>query len=255
MSSDKNGDSLQYKWTLVSKPSASSAVLTFDTTIKPTFTLDAVGVYSVALIVNDGKASSLPSTVLVSALATPSSVNAAPFANAGLDQTVTIGAGVNLDGSLSSDPNGDSLSYVWSLTIKPANSTAQITAPTISKPQFIPDIAGIYEVSLVVSDGKLKSLNADKINIVAMAKSAPVILDSGLYRCSNITKERAVLLYSQGHTYLDRDHDGLPCEANDIANEITSPYIVPTPPSTGLCYVNGYYRKSGTYVKGYFRKC
>lgn len=117
------------------------------------------------------------------------------------------------------------------------------------------DVAGVYEIRLSVNDGKANSLFPDSINVIAMATTVTVVPDTGLYRCSSISKQTALLLNAQGHTYLDRDHDGSPCEANDITNEIATPYIAPTPPASGRCYVSGYYRKNGTYVKGYYRRC
>lgn len=90
-------------------------------------------------------------------------------------------------------------------------------------------------------------------------RSPPVlpIADSGAYTCSSISRETALLMYMQGHTYLDRDKDGKPCEANDVILErpIVTPPPTLTPPSTGRCWVNGYRRKNGTYVSGYYRRC
>jgi hypothetical protein len=85
------------------------------------------------------------------------------------------------------------------------------------------------------------------------APAVPAIPDSGVYKCSAISHEFAVLLYLQGHTYLDRDHDGKPCEATDITVEKSTIYVPPS--NSGMCWVNGYYRKSGTYVNGYWRRC
>lgn len=36
--------------------------------------------------------------------------------------------------------------------------------------------------------------------------------DVRIYRCDELTQEQAFYLYRNGHRYLDRDKDGLPCE-------------------------------------------
>jgi hypothetical protein len=93
----------------------------------------------------------------------------------------------------------------------------------------------------------------------AYEKAPPVVtvVDSGRYKCSAISHSQAVVLYLQGHTYLDRDKDGIPCEATDIAIEtiVIAPPVAPPVVSSGMCWVNGYYRKNGTYVHGYWRHC
>lgn len=33
-----------------------------------------------------------------------------------------------------------------------------------------------------------------------------------VYRCDELTQQQAYYLYRNGHSYLDRDKDGLPCE-------------------------------------------
>ena len=99
----------------------------------------------------------------------PPIVNTAPVASAGADQSVITDVVVTLDGSKSSDVNGDSLSYAWTLTDKPAGSTAALSNASIAKPTFTADVAGIYTATLVVNDGKLNSINPSSVSITASA--------------------------------------------------------------------------------------
>lgn len=168
-STDANGDTLTYSWTLLNKPTDSAAVLTGATTAKPTFTADKAGIYVFSLVVNDGKLSSAPVTVSITAAA----ANVAPVANAGTNQNVVLGT-VTLDGSTSSDANGDKLTYKWTLISKPANSSATLTGDTTAKPTFVADRVGIYVASLIVNDGKLDSTVVTTTVTAATANVAPV---------------------------------------------------------------------------------
>ena len=68
-SSDANNDPLTYSWSLTTKPSASSTVLSSATAAKPTFTADLPGTYVFSLVVNDGKLSSDPAIVSITSIA------------------------------------------------------------------------------------------------------------------------------------------------------------------------------------------
>ena len=83
--------------------------------------------------------------------------NTAPVANAGPSQNVPVGATVTLNGSASSDANGNTLTYSWSFTSRPSGSGATLTGATAVNPTFTADVAGSYVVSLVVNDGKTNS--------------------------------------------------------------------------------------------------
>ena len=75
--------------------------------------------------------------------------NATPTANAGPDQTVdassAAGANVNLDGSASSDPDGDTLTYSWK-----EGAVVLGTSPTINVTLPI----GMHTITLTVDDGR-----------------------------------------------------------------------------------------------------
>ena len=150
-SSDVDGNALTYNWSLTSKPSGSSAMLTNPTTPLPSLAIDKAGTYGAQLVVNDGIASSEPDTVTVSTL------NTKPVAQAGTNQSATVGTVISLNGAGSSDVDGDPLTYSWSLTSKPATSTATLQNPTTVTPQFTLDVAGSYVVQLLVHDGTVNS--------------------------------------------------------------------------------------------------
>ncbi|MFQ5668672.1 MAG: PKD domain-containing protein, partial [Candidatus Binatia bacterium] len=91
---------------------------------------------------------------------TPPATNTAPVADAGADQTASVGSLVTLSGSGSFDANGDSLTYSWQFASKPAGSTANLTGASTVSPAFTPDVAGTFVVSLVVHDGLASSASA-----------------------------------------------------------------------------------------------
>ncbi len=80
--------------------------------------------------------------------------NGTPLANAGPDQKVTIGEIVTLNGIDSKDPEGETLTYQWSLISKPASSNAAITGTTAVQATFELDKAGVYTIELSISDGE-----------------------------------------------------------------------------------------------------
>ena len=65
-----------------------------------------------------------------------------------------------LDGSKSTAPSGQTLSYAWSFVSKPAGSNAVLSSTTAVKPTFVPDKAGSYTVQLIVSAAGVASPRA-----------------------------------------------------------------------------------------------
>ena len=165
-STDVDGDTLSFAWSLLSRPAGSSAVLSSTTTVNPNFVADKPGNYVVQLIVNDGLVNSPAATVTIG------TDNAAPTANAGPDQTVALGTLVLLDGRNSLDPEGSPLAYAWSLTSRPAGSTAALDNTTLSSPNFVADKPGNYVAQLIVNDGSLSS--APDTVVISTSNSRPV---------------------------------------------------------------------------------
>lgn len=107
-------------------------------------------------IIFQGKCSNLV-TVYVSISAPGGNANLAPVANAGPDQTVYVGDTVTLDGSKSSDADGNSLTFRWALTSRPNGSAATLSNATAVNPTFAVDRPGTYVAQLIVNDGKIDS--------------------------------------------------------------------------------------------------
>ncbi|MGB5602499.1 MAG: PKD domain-containing protein, partial [Gammaproteobacteria bacterium] len=194
-STDVDGDSLTYNWSLTTVPVGSSAALTGPTTVYPSFTIDVAGTYTAQLIVNDGTVNSIPDTVNIS------TTNSAPVADAGADQSALVNDTVTLDGSGSTDVDGDALTYSWSLT-SPTGSTAVLSNITVINPSFTIDVPGTYTAQLIVNDGTVNSF-ADTVNI-STDNTAPVA-DAGVEQASFVGG--SVIL--DGSSSNDADGDAL----------------------------------------------
>jgi hypothetical protein len=234
-SSDANGDTLTYKWALLSKPTNSNAVLASATSAKPTFTADTAGVYVFSLQVNDGKLDSPVITTTVTA----SAANVAPAANTGLIQNVSTGL-VTLDGSGSTDANNDTLTYKWVLVGKPIGSAAVLSSTTSAKPTFTADLVGVYVASLIVSDGKLSSDTAITTVTVSAANVAPVA-NAGAYQ--NVVAGNTATL--DGSASSDANGDALTYKWVMISKPLTSTAALSSDTAVRPTFVAD---KAGTYV-------
>ena len=171
-SSDEDGHyPLTYEWQIISIPEESEAALSEIVSAggsdgsQISIIADFPGNYEIQLVVTDSKGlASKPDLVLVD-------VNAPPIADAGPDQTAQIGNQVTLDGGGSSDVDGDSLSFFWTLTV-PAGSTASLSDPGAIHPSFVVDVSGSYVAQLIVNDGMVDS--EPDYAIISMDNSPPV---------------------------------------------------------------------------------
>ncbi len=75
-----------------------------------------------------------------------------PTANAGADQKGKVGTLITLDGTKSSAPDDSALTYNWAFSAVPTNSTARLADQMSDRPTFTPDKAGMYVLSLTVTD-------------------------------------------------------------------------------------------------------
>ena len=153
---------LVYAWSFSSRPSGSTATLKNAGTATPIFTADLKGAYVVQLIVTDEDGlSSTADTVGIT------SYNEGPTAVATADFTeVLVDEQVHLDGSASTDPENDTLTFVWTLGDIPSGSAAVLIDADTEFPTLTPDIPGDYEVILTVSDF-LETGTPDTVTITA----------------------------------------------------------------------------------------
>lgn len=102
-SADSDGDALTYLWNFGDGATGEG--------VKPTHIYENDGEFAVCLAVSDGEAVSSSSCTTAAILDTD--FNFPPFAQAGEDQTVDLGAEAIFDGSNSFDLDGEIVSYAW----------------------------------------------------------------------------------------------------------------------------------------------
>ena len=138
-SSDPDNDPLTFAWNFGDGNTA--------TGMMPTHTYASAGNFQVTLIVSDERINSEPGRTTATILAPVA--NIAPTADPGGPYEGEPGRPVAFDGSGSSDPNDDALTYAWDFGdgamgggVAPSHTFAA---------------TGTYEVTLVVNDGELDS--------------------------------------------------------------------------------------------------
>jgi len=87
--------------------------------------------------------------------------NNPPVANAGPDANIMEGGTANLDGTGSSDPDGDPITYAWA-------GTGLVIDP-VAQPVLTFNTPGTYPITLTVSDGQETSTDTMNVNVEAFA--------------------------------------------------------------------------------------
>ena len=211
-SADPDGDELTFAWAIASKPEASQATLTGETTPTPTLTPDLGGRYLVELVVDDGTDASAPDTVAVEV--TSEDANA-PVAVLPQMLSARVGQPLELDGSQSYDDDDDALSWRWRLLEKPPGSLALLEGATTATPTLTPDLAGTYRVQLVVED-QIFSSNPAVVTIEAVEAGPLCILISEYVEGSSDNK--ALELYNCSDQDADLGRVGVCLASNDGAD-------------------------------------
>ncbi|BDG01028.1 myxosortase-dependent M36 family metallopeptidase [Anaeromyxobacter oryzae] len=143
-SSDPDGDALTYTWTRVSGPALDLVAATIAANGTAIFTAPEVAADAdlvLRLTVSDGAASSTSDVTIH-----VRNLNRQPLANAGAAQTVDERTAVTLNGSASSDPDGEALAYEWVQISGPA---ATLSSATVAQPTFTAPSADLPTQDLV----------------------------------------------------------------------------------------------------------
>lgn len=203
-SSDPDGEAISCSWALVAAPAGSTAQLTNagpgPCSVKAGFTVDQLGDYVALLTVTDAVGNTAIATVLVS------TDDVGPTANAGTHQLVNVNDTVQLDGSKSSDPDNDTLTYKWSLLSKPNASKATLGSATTATPTFVADVVGDYVCQLVVTDSLGLMSSPATVRITAAIPGFSVdhsSLGFGIQTVNTTSNSSSIVITNTGGGILD----------------------------------------------------
>jgi hypothetical protein len=160
-----------YKWTIVSKPVGSNYSIINSTVVNFTFVPDVPGKYILGLTVTDGEETSLMDSMIIVS-------SAIPVANAGEDiNDGMLGKFNTLTGAQSYDPEGEALTYSWTIVEMPEGSEAYLNYNDRSVVKIKTPFSGIYKIALVVNDGFSNSL-PDTVTVKVFGVGINSITDS-----------------------------------------------------------------------------
>ena len=210
-STDADKDQITYEWALFERPTGSAAKISEQdkTSPRPTFIADVKGRYVAHLTVSDGKTKSVCDLDLNKitrpqclAFVTADVANAQPVAKAGEDKNVAINTLVSLDGTNSTDDNfDDALTYKWNWMYWASTTPPTLSSDSVPKPTFTPTVAGLYVLTLVVTDDKKQTNSTsspDPIAITVSATNLAPVANAGVDR--TVTTNATVTL---GGSYTD----------------------------------------------------
>tara|TARA_B100001123_G_C15340620_1_gene1034697 strand:- start:18 stop:7340 length:7323 start_codon:yes stop_codon:yes gene_type:complete len=182
-STDPNGSIMSFSWQSPVEIDLNDSTLT-----NPTFSAPEIGVgedstYTFILSITDNDGQSDSDTVYVEV----KFVNQPPVAVAGSDGSLLEGLDVLLDGSSSSDPDGQSVFYQW---VTPEG--VSFSEPNGAQPRFLApqvDSDTTFSILLVISDGDLSS-QPDTVNMTVLNNTAPTAsagADQQVYQGNMVT--------------------------------------------------------------------
>ncbi|MFO1532125.1 MAG: PKD domain-containing protein [Thermoplasmatota archaeon] len=161
------GDAATFAWEQVLGP---TVALSGAATASPSFVAPTVGDRPADLVfslrVTEGGLSSRLAFVTIHVV----DGNQVPVADAGGTIDALAGEIVSLDGSRSSDADGDRLTYAWEQVRKPGDSLIPLSDPAALAPTFTAPASGVVHFRLTVSDGRAIAVD----EAIVMVQSLPV---------------------------------------------------------------------------------
>mgnify|MGYP001609359162 FL=1 len=219
---DPDLETLTYHWTQTGGP---AVALSDAHTVISSFVAPNVGPAGATLVFNLTVTDPHVLTGSKSVSIHISNLNQIPTADAGSDQTVNEQTGVTLNGSLSTDPDLDTLHFMWTQTGGPSVS---LTGATTVSPTFTAPAVGVGGVNLifqlVVSDGQALSA-ADTVIVHIQDTNDPPV-------CA-LAHPSVESLWPPNHTMVPVGIMGI-TDPNDQAVTITFTGVIQDEPVNGV---------------------
>jgi hypothetical protein len=154
---DPEGLSLDFSWTVVSRPQGSTAPLEDPDTATPEIVPDVAGTYVLELTVTDDAGDTDTDTMEIEV-----TQPVGPVGDAGPDRTVNVGATVSLIGTATGGQ--PPIAFAWTILSGP--SSPPIQNANSANASFVASAAGTYVVQLKVTDN-LGQMDTDTVQIVS----------------------------------------------------------------------------------------
>ncbi len=183
--SDPDGDELTFSWSITTSPSGSASTVSNANSKNASFVPDKAGSYTLTFSVSDGIFSPVEDEAIITvteALGNPPVAvirdkDGRTISENNDNNSITITQTYVLDGSSSTDPDQDQLTYKWTVLSKPEGSAPAINNDETEEAGLVPDKPGEYIVQLEVTDEN-ENTNATQVTIMAVAD--PMVINANI---------------------------------------------------------------------------
>lgn len=168
-SGDADGTISGYAWSKVSGPAQFN--ISNANSVNTSVTNLVAGTYAFRLVVTDNNGATDDDTVIVNVAPAPPPPNIPPVANAGSDHSIQLPANIaSLDGSASTDADGNIVTYSWTKVSGPAQYSIANAANASTIVSNL--VEGTYTFRLVVTDNN-GATDDDMVEIIVSAAPPP----------------------------------------------------------------------------------